>query len=115
MASLPNDDRCTGDNNCICSSCVPPYKGKADKGRGATRVSFVARARNRDIQFSVNYNERGQPIGKYSDVMMSYWGSIVKKSIPITYGSWPKVPDNMKDALFEDLAVMLCSSMPLNY
>ncbi|XP_057548707.1 uncharacterized protein LOC130827106 isoform X2 [Amaranthus tricolor] len=35
--------------------------------------------------------------------MMSYWGSIVKQNVPITYNKWPEVPQRLTDALFEEL------------
>ncbi|KAL2893875.1 hypothetical protein RDABS01_009784 [Bienertia sinuspersici] len=113
MASSPSDDECTCDDNYTCPSCVA-YKGKGDKGRGATRMAFIARARNRGVRFNVQFNERGQPIGDHSEKMMSYWGSIVKKFIPITFENWHKVPKTLKDTLFEDLTVIFHCFMPLN-
>ncbi|KAL2896954.1 Threonine--tRNA ligase, partial [Bienertia sinuspersici] len=110
MASSPNDDECTCDDNYTCPSCVA-YKGKGDKGRGATRMAFIARARNRGVRFNVQFNERGQPIGDHSEKMMSYWGSIVKKFIPITFENWHKVPKTLKDTLFEDLTITFDVSM----
>ncbi|KAL2903979.1 DNA topoisomerase 3 [Bienertia sinuspersici] len=110
MASSPSDDECTCDDNYTCPSCVA-YKGKGDKGRGATRMAFIARARNRGVRFNVQFNERGQPIGVHSEKMMSYWGSIVKKFIPITFENWHKVPKTLKDTLFEDLTITFDVSM----
>ncbi|KAL2933825.1 Chromosome partition protein MukB [Bienertia sinuspersici] len=110
MASSPSDDECTCDDNYTCPSCVA-YKGKGDKGRGATRMAFIARARNRGVRFNVQFNERGQPIGDHSEKMMSYWGFIVKKFIPITFENWHKVPKTLKDTLFEDLTITFDVSM----
>ncbi|KAL2903731.1 hypothetical protein RDABS01_002441 [Bienertia sinuspersici] len=77
-------------------------------------MAFIARARNMGVQFNVQFNDRGQPIGDHSEKMMSYWGSIVEKFIPITFENWHKVPKTLKDTLFEDLTIIFHCFMPLN-
>ncbi|KAL2932660.1 hypothetical protein RDABS01_015779 [Bienertia sinuspersici] len=69
-------------------------------------MAFISRARNRGVRFNVQFNERGQPIGDHSEKIISYWGSIVKKSIPITFENWHKVLKTLKDTLFEDLTTI---------
>uniref|UniRef100_A0A803N0V5 Transposase-associated domain-containing protein n=1 Tax=Chenopodium quinoa TaxID=63459 RepID=A0A803N0V5_CHEQI len=83
----------------------PTYKGKKDTGRGATRMASLVRARNRGVRFNVQWNADGQPIGDYSDKLMSYWGASIHKNVPIIYPHWHKVPQNLKDALFEVLEI----------
>ncbi|KAL2905526.1 Protein ATC1/LIC4, partial [Bienertia sinuspersici] len=82
-----------------------PRTGKEEKGRGATKMSKIIRARNKGVTFKTTWNAIGLPIGKDSETMMSYWGTSIRKNVPITIPSWKKVPQRLLDALFEDVAL----------
>ncbi|KAL2934408.1 Protein ATC1/LIC4 [Bienertia sinuspersici] len=82
-----------------------PRTGKEEKGRGATKMSKIIRARNKGVTFKTTWNAIGLPIGKDSETMMSYWGTSIRKNVRITIPSWKKVPQRLLDALFEDVAL----------
>ena len=84
-----------------------PKKGKEEKGRGATRMSKVVRARNKGLKFQINWNINDLPIGKHSVPMMSYWGTSIRTNVPITLKTWKSVPQRLLDSLFEDVAVII--------
>lgn len=75
--------------------------------RGATRMKKVVRARNRKIVFPVQWNSRGQPIGRNSVTMSSYLGATTSSTIPISYENWDRVPDALKNAIWEDVSVTI--------
>ncbi|KAL2943666.1 putative alginate O-acetylase AlgJ [Bienertia sinuspersici] len=63
----------------------------------------IIQARNKGVTFKTTWNAIGLPIGKDSETMMSYWGTSIRKNVPITIPSWKKVPQHLLDALFEDV------------
>lgn len=84
-----------------------PKEGKTETGRGATKMSKIVRARHKGKVFHPSWNHNGLPIGPDSISLASYWGSTVRRSIPITIPDWKHVPKRLTDSLFEE--VVVCS------
>ena len=83
-----------------------PRQGKAETGRGATKMSKVVRARHKGKVFQPSWNQNGLPVGDESVTLMSYWGAIIRKNVPINIVDWKHVPQRLKDTLFEEVVVL---------
>lgn len=70
-------------------------------------MTSVVRSKSRGNRINITFNERGQPIGDHSEEIMSYWGSSVRKRVPIIIKDWHAVEQSIKDSLFDDLVVCI--------
>ncbi|TXG70064.1 hypothetical protein EZV62_004999 [Acer yangbiense] len=81
------------------SSSVNEKGSKKRKGRGPNKVDLnkISKVKEDGIPF----NNLGQPIGKTSVPLSTSYGAVVTQLVPITYESWPKVPDVLKNSLWK--------------
>ena len=75
------------------------------QGRGKTRMSYMTQQKAKGIKKNLQWNDLGQPIGDVYTNMISYLGSRVRATISINSGDWRKVPQDLKDGLWEDIIV----------
>ncbi|TXG54041.1 hypothetical protein EZV62_019297 [Acer yangbiense] len=77
---------------------------KKRKGRGPNRIDFnkIAKAKESGIEF----NNLGQPIGKPSVPLSTSYGTVATQLIPVTYESWPEVPEILKNSVWETTKVI---------
>ena len=90
--------------------CVMQMADKRDdkeeqQGRGKTRMSYMTQQKPKGIKKDLEWNDLGQPIGDVYTNMISYLGSRVRATISINSGDWRKVPQDLKDGLWEDIIV----------
>ncbi|KAL5820774.1 hypothetical protein ACOSQ3_022656 [Xanthoceras sorbifolium] len=71
------------------------------KGRGPNQINFNKIAKAKEV--GVTFNELGQPLGDSSIALSTCIGTITTQMIPITYSSWPEVPDVVKDSVWETM------------
>ena len=76
---------------------------KKRKGRGPNRLDYEKMAKVKAT--GIQINEVGQPIGENSVIYSSGCGAIAAQMIPITYSSWDKIPQSLKDILWENVKV----------
>ncbi|KAL5824510.1 hypothetical protein ACOSQ3_020573 [Xanthoceras sorbifolium] len=72
---------------------------KKRKGRGKNRFDSNKIAKAKEM--SIGFNEFGQPVGDGSIVLSTFFGTLVTQLIPITYKSWPEVPEILKNSVWE--------------
>ena len=79
------------------------------KGRGSTKLPDVTKDKSAGVRKVIEYNRRGQPIGKYKAKYMSYHGVLARQMVPLAYKTWFKVPVELKDKLWDCVEVsMVC-------
>ena len=78
---------------------LPEGKNRSFVPRGPTTMSELASVRTSGQRLFIQFNEHGQPIEATSKKMQSYFGGYVRQQIHITYKSWKKVPNKLKDKM----------------
>ncbi|KAL5840363.1 hypothetical protein ACOSQ4_012971 [Xanthoceras sorbifolium] len=78
-----------------------PSSSSKRKGRGSNQINFNKIAKAKEV--GVTFNELGQPLGDSSIALSTCIGTITTQMIPITYSSWPEVPDVVKDSVWETM------------
>ncbi|KAL5780360.1 hypothetical protein ACOSQ2_011097 [Xanthoceras sorbifolium] len=78
-----------------------PSSSSKRKGRGPNQINFNKIAKAKEV--GVTFNELGQPLGDSSIALSTCIGTITTQIIPITYSSWPEVPDVVKDSVWETM------------
>ncbi|KAL5579155.1 hypothetical protein UlMin_011597 [Ulmus minor] len=76
---------------------------KKRKGRGATYMPTVIRKKIHDSRSTVAVNRRGQLVGPTAVELQSYVGVLVRQSVPITITTWHKVPNELKNKIWEQI------------
>ncbi|KAL5780083.1 hypothetical protein ACOSQ2_010820 [Xanthoceras sorbifolium] len=71
------------------------------KGRRPNQINFNKIAKAKEV--GVTFNELGQPLGDSSIALSTCIGTITTQMIPITYSSWPEVPDVVKNSVWETI------------
>lgn len=74
------------------------------KVRGPTRLLHLDGAEREVLE----YNNKGQAIGKASVKMSSYLGVLSRSLVPIAYKNWTKVPKELKDKIWSYVKVFIC-------
>ncbi|KAF5195085.1 hypothetical protein FRX31_015326 [Thalictrum thalictroides] len=69
------------------------------KGRGITTLSHITEDTNA-VRKVIEFNTNGQPIGPNTNEFSSYLGILGRKMVPIIHESWPKVPKDLKEILW---------------
>ncbi|KAL5762958.1 hypothetical protein ACOSP7_019222 [Xanthoceras sorbifolium] len=69
------------------------------KGRGKNRFDSNKIAKAKEM--GIGFNEFGQAVGDGSIVLSTFCGTLVTQLIPITYKSWPEVPEILKTSVWE--------------
>ncbi|KAE8649224.1 hypothetical protein Csa_014966 [Cucumis sativus] len=77
------------------------YKVKKTARRGPTIMPELLHIRNSGERKTIEYNDRGQPVGENAKKMQSFIGVCVRQQIPLTYNSWKEVPQELKDTIFD--------------
>ncbi|KAL5759665.1 hypothetical protein ACOSQ2_018503 [Xanthoceras sorbifolium] len=72
---------------------------KKRKGIGKNRFDSNKIAKAKEM--GIGFNEFGQPVGDGSIVLSTFCGTLVTQLIPITYKSWPEVPEILKNSVWE--------------
>ncbi|PIA35546.1 hypothetical protein AQUCO_03500122v1 [Aquilegia coerulea] len=72
---------------------------KGRKGRGITTLSHITEDTNA-VRKVIEFNTNGQPIGPNAHEFSSYLGILGRKMVPIIYESWPKVPKDLKEIIW---------------
>ncbi|KAL5846677.1 hypothetical protein ACOSQ3_010201 [Xanthoceras sorbifolium] len=72
---------------------------KKRKGRGKNRFDSNKIAKAKEM--GIGFNEFGQAVGDGSIVLSTFCGTLVTQLIPITYKSWPEVPEILKNSVWE--------------
>ncbi|KAL5840762.1 hypothetical protein ACOSQ4_013370 [Xanthoceras sorbifolium] len=78
-----------------------PSSSSKRKGRGPNQINFNKIAKAKEV--GVTFNELGQPLGDSSIALSTCIGTITTQMIPITYSSWPEVPDVVKNSVWETM------------
>ena len=93
----------TEENTGTPTSSVNDKGSRKRKGRGQNQYDFnkIAKAK----ESGVPINDLGQPHGESSKPLSTSSGLIVTQLIPITYDSWLKVPEIMKNSVWETIKV----------
>lgn len=76
------------------------------KGRGTASLEHLAKL-NPEERLEVFYNKFGQPIGASRVDLASYRGFLARSMVPITYGTWHKVPKSIKENLWTAVKVRI--------
>ncbi|KAL5547397.1 hypothetical protein UlMin_007084 [Ulmus minor] len=76
---------------------------KKRKGRGATYMPTVIRKKIRGSRSTVAVNRRGQLVGPIAVELQSYVGVLARQSVPITITTWHKVPNELKNKIWEQI------------
>ena len=76
------------------------------KGRGPALLKDVMKINNKEERLKIIYNCQGQPIGEHKKKLASYMGILVKSFVPISYTTWHKVPDTLKNNLWAAVQVI---------
>ncbi|KAL5855865.1 hypothetical protein ACOSQ4_005667 [Xanthoceras sorbifolium] len=83
---------------------IPHLQVVKKKGRGPNQINFNKIAKAKEI--GITFNQLGQPLGDSSIALSKCIGIITTQMIPITYSSWPEVPDVVKDSVWETMKVI---------
>ncbi|KAL5571036.1 hypothetical protein UlMin_020633 [Ulmus minor] len=85
---------------------VAESEKKKRKGRGATYMLTVIRKKFHGSCSTVAVNRRGQLIGPIAVELQSYVGILARQSVPITITTWHKVPNELKNKIWEQILVI---------
>ena len=80
------------------SSSFNEKGSKKRKGRGPNKVDLNKISKVKED--GIPSNNLGQPIGKTSIPLSTTYEAVVTQLVPITYESWPNVPDVLKNSLW---------------
>ncbi|KAL5732587.1 hypothetical protein ACOSP7_031943 [Xanthoceras sorbifolium] len=78
-----------------------PSSSSKRKGRGPNQINFNRIAKAKEV--GVTFNELGQPLVDSSIALSMCIGTITTQMIPITYSSWPEVPNVVKNNVWETM------------
>ncbi|KAK9144326.1 hypothetical protein Sjap_004229 [Stephania japonica] len=70
------------------------------KGRGPTKLLGANIIGGENPRLKVEWNERGQPIGKNSEKFVSLLGVLAKEMVPLNKPSWTKVNMGIKNTIW---------------
>ncbi|KAL5555794.1 hypothetical protein UlMin_038030 [Ulmus minor] len=79
-----------------------PVKKKR-KGQGATYMPTFIRKKIHGSRSTVVVNRRGQLVGPTAVELQSYVGILARQSVPITITTWHKVPNELKNKIWEQI------------
>ncbi|KAK9095773.1 hypothetical protein Sjap_021270 [Stephania japonica] len=77
------------------------------KGRGPTKLLGANIIGGENPRLKVEWNERGQPVGKNSEKFVSLLGVLAKEMVPLNKPSWTKVNMGIKNTIWLLLLVSL--------
>ncbi|ESR41611.1 hypothetical protein CICLE_v10013461mg [Citrus x clementina] len=79
---------------------APTLETKEMKKRGPTVMPKIVKGTSKRKKFQVNFNYKGQPIGKMRPKLSSMVGVWSRSLVPIMYTTWKKVPTEIKNKLW---------------
>ncbi|KAK2640401.1 hypothetical protein Ddye_028196 [Dipteronia dyeriana] len=74
-----------------------PHSPPKKKKRGSAKINFIPHVDGKRL--NVRFNERGQPVGKTSNRLVSFIGCLVRQMVPIMLSTWHKVDDECRERL----------------
>ena len=74
--------------------------------RGVSVLNEVVSSSSKGVKLPVGWNSRGQPVDPNKAKFVSYIGVVARRTVPITYDNWRKVPDTLKDTIWDDIQVI---------
>lgn len=74
------------------------------KCRGPTRCAYI---NNMEGKLHIHIHERNQPIGPNFVMLASLLRVISREMVPMTYFDWQKVPDQLKEDLWNIINVSI--------
>ncbi|KAK1555315.1 hypothetical protein Q3G72_024776 [Acer saccharum] len=74
-----------------------PHSPPKKKKRGPAKINFIPPMDGKRLK--VRFNERGQPVGKTSNRLVSFIGCLVRRMVPITLSTWHKVDNECRERL----------------
>lgn len=86
-------------------------KSRKVKPRGKAKLLEVGKKRKRNGPIPVEFNERGQPIGKHVANFSSFIGTSARELIPITAGTWKDVSPTFQDDIWKHIKVSFLLSI----
>lgn len=99
------ENHCGQDGEAKCSDNLEKCKR-----RGKTKCNKI---KTRKVErLVVEFNEKGQPIRRNSNIFSSYLGAIARARVPISYTTWHKVPKDTKEKYWVEVKA-ISSHMPL--
>ena len=87
------------------SPASQPHSPPKKKKRGPAKINFIPPMDGKRLK--VRFNERGQPVGKTSNRLVSFVGCLVRRMVPITLSTWHKVDNECRERL------RVCVKMPM--
>ncbi|KAL9672931.1 hypothetical protein QQ045_029184 [Rhodiola kirilowii] len=96
MAISHSSSSSSEDDHNDTSGKVPNKRGLVYMGR------FVKRHKDAGIKATVEWDRRGNPIGKVGDNWRSYLGTLVRCRVPIVHSDWRKVPKHFKNYVWRE-------------
>ncbi|KAL9678014.1 hypothetical protein QQ045_015852 [Rhodiola kirilowii] len=80
--------------------------GTVPKKRGLVYMSrFIKRHKEAGTKATVEWNRRGNPLGKVADNWRNYLGVVVRCRVPIIHTDWRKVPKHFKDNVWREATI----------
>ncbi|PRQ44661.1 hypothetical protein RchiOBHm_Chr3g0481681 [Rosa chinensis] len=73
--------------------------------RGCVTMSRIVRRKIIGKRMTVQFNQKGQPIGKAGKEMQSYIGVLASKKVPISIPTWKDVLVEQKNKIWEGIKV----------
>ncbi|KAG6481183.1 hypothetical protein ZIOFF_057778 [Zingiber officinale] len=82
----------------------PPITGQK-KTRGPTSMCRLIAAARWGKKSTIEYDDIGRPVyNENGKALQSFIGSVVRSMVPINIKSWPTVPKNMKQKVWEEIS-----------
>ena len=88
------------------SDHAPLIQQQRRTSRGVSVMNEVASASSKGMKFAVGWNSRGQPVDPNKAKFVSYIGVVTRRTVPISYDNWRKIPDTLKDTIWDDVQVI---------
>lgn len=92
--SSDDSNNCSSPFSSPTSQLSSPQKKKK---RGPAKINFIPPVDGKRLK--VRFNEMGQPVGKYSNRLVSFIGCLVRQMVPITLSTWHKVDNGTRERL----------------
>ncbi|XP_042444003.1 uncharacterized protein LOC122029117 [Zingiber officinale] len=75
------------------------------KTRGPTSMCILIAAARWGKKSTIEYDDMGRPVyNENGKALQSFIGSVVRSMVPINIKSWPTVPENMKQKVWEEIS-----------
>lgn len=106
-ANHPSDAHSFSDDedDAMLPTIMPLQEKK--RTRGSTQMHRITRLQQDGGKIVLEFDNKGNALGREGDDLQSYIGTLVRKHIPINITTWKNVPKLLKDKIWAEITVRI--------